>query len=115
MLQRGVCVVAGLLLATGCGSGGVEPRVVQGLADANADGTVIAVREDDSDKSGESYIVAGADFRLGDGPVQEGGSTTCVEPEAAGKRVRLGIVSVNSEDEGFTTREHVVWVHCLDE
>jgi 8-oxo-dGTP diphosphatase len=25
--------------------------------------------------------------------VQEGGSTTCAEPEAAGKRVRLGIVS----------------------
>jgi hypothetical protein len=113
MDRRVLSLAAGLLFLTACGSGGVEPRVVEGLADANADGTQIGLRDDASDDSGEGYIVAGADSRQGQGPLQQGGSSTCIEPGAVGQRVRLGVVRVDGGDE-FATREHVVWVHCLD-
>ncbi len=107
-------LAAGLLLMTACGSGGVEARVVEGLADANVDGTVIGLREDPSDDSGESYtIIAGADFRQGDGPGREGGASTCIKPGATGQRVRLGVVRVDGSDDFPVGREHVVWVQCL--
>lgn len=103
-----------LPLVAACGSGEVEPRVVEGLADANADGTAIGLSDDESDDDGqEGYIVAGADYRQGDGPTHQGGSATCIKPGAVGQRVRLGLVTVDGGD-GFGTREHVVWVHCLD-
>jgi hypothetical protein len=105
----------GLLLVTACGSGGVEPRVVEGLADANDDGTLIALRDDPSDNSGEGYIVVGADFRQGNGPTREGGLSTCIKPGATGQRVRLGVVRVDGTDDFPIGREHVVWVQCLDE
>ncbi len=112
--RRVLWLVPGLLLMTACqGGGGVDPRVVEGLADADVDGTVIALREDPSDDSGESYIIAGADFRQGDGPVQAGRGSTCIKPGATGQRVRLGVVRVDASDDFPIGRDHVVWVQCL--
>jgi hypothetical protein len=112
-MYRASCLALVLLL-TACGSGGVEPRVVEGLADADVDGTVIALRDGPSDDSGDSYIVAGADFRRGNGAPEEGRSSTCIKPGISGQPVRLGVVKVDATDDFPVGRHHVVWVHCLN-
>lgn len=112
LMRRRTFLLPMLLLLTACGSGGVEPRVIEGLADANTDGTVIWLTEAGSDDNGEGYIVAGADFKQADGTSRQGGSATCIEPGATRQPVQLGLVKVDGGKD-FGTREHVVWVHCL--
>jgi hypothetical protein len=110
--KLGVLLLTLPVFLSACGGlSEVTPRVVEGFADANVDGTAIGFRESSTDTSGESFIVSGADFRQGDAPMREGGAATCIKAGAKAQPVRLGLVRVEA-GEGFSGRDHVVWVHC---
>lgn len=99
---------AGLRLAP------VTPRVVAGWAQPNAAGTVIGLIDSPDDEGGESYVIAGADWREGTGTWNSGAiSPTCVGTDTqALTHVRLGLVTVEIQE--GSTREQVVWLECLD-
>ncbi len=92
-------------------------RVMTGSVNGvNADGSKIGFIEDDGGDR-EGFLVSGARWRspaigFTTGPDPETGAPTCLVPESAGQRVRLGIVEAKSEDFSASV---VVWLECLSE
>jgi hypothetical protein len=89
-------------------SSGARVHIVEGhVSSVNVDGTAIGIAENN-----EGYIIAGARWRVGNGPWNET-FPTCLEPLTSGQKVRLGVVNATAVDNapGGTV---VVWLECLD-
>ncbi len=92
----------------------VSPKAVEGWAQPNADGTAIGLLDSPDAENGESYVIAGADWRHVGGPWTDGTSSpTCVGTDpGVMTRVRLGLVMVKVPE--GSTRQQVIWLECLD-
>jgi hypothetical protein len=91
------------------------PDVVEGWAMPNMHGTAISLHDSDDSRDGDGYIIAGAAWAGPDGVWHAGAEgPTCVGTDTSVRtRVRLGIVDVDADDEGFGG-PRVVWLRCLD-
>ncbi len=88
-----------------------EVQVLEGYASVNQEGTAIGLSPD-GQVPGPGYVVAGAMWREQDGPWRDT-FPTCLEPLAAGQRVRLGVVQVRPQGQA-PGRAVVVWLECLE-
>lgn len=81
----------------------------------NMTGTAISLHDSTDTAVGNGYVIAGARWADRDKVWHDGANgTSCVGTDTTAKtRVRLGIVDVEADDEGFGGT-HVVWLRCLD-
>ena len=111
LLAVAVAVAAGYWLTSGRHT--ATPRVVEGWAMPNADGTAISLHEsrDATPNPGEGYVIAGAEWRGPDGSWRDGASLpTCVGTDTSSMtHVRLGVVNVTGRG------SHVAWLECMSQ
>jgi hypothetical protein len=119
-IRKGIVVIAafsmgvaiGVLVSWAVGlADGAQTQLLEGYAWVNEEGTAIGLSPDGA-TTGTSYVVAGAMWREQSGPWHDT-FPTCLEAQATGQRVRLGVLDVRPQGEA-PGRPVVVWLECLE-